>query len=329
MAVIKITELPSSIDLGNEIENETKSIQFDVSDWDTLFPGYDYHITVKRPGDSGNWPVTGVTHSDGILTWIVPNTVTSVPGQGSFVIHCVKDGKEKNVSCWYFVTDGHEAQGDPPDPVTDWVANAAAKLSEVDHFVDETIEATENANTATGLANNAAELANTKAGLANGAAALANTKAGEANSAATSANTAAGRADTIAGTLEGIAPKWAAVDISASGLAAGAAPTASIAQDETGTSIALGIPKGDTGASITQAAFVGDDLVFTKDDAGTVALANAKPDLTGPQGPIGNVMYATFDIDFDTGELVMTIPDGYTGPTFSINNETGELEVSI
>ena len=87
--------------------------------------------------------------------------------------------------------------------------------------------------------------------------------------------------------------------------------------------------KGDTGASITQAAFVGDDLVFTKDDAGTVALANAKPDLTGPQGPVGNVMYATFDIDFDTGELVMTIPDGYTGPTFSINDETGELEVSI
>ena len=50
---------------------------------------------------------------------------------------------------------------------------------------------------------------------------------------------------------------------------------------------------------------------------------------TGAQGPVGNVMYATFDIDFDTGELVMTIPDGYTGPTFSINDETGELEVSI
>ena len=50
---------------------------------------------------------------------------------------------------------------------------------------------------------------------------------------------------------------------------------------------------------------------------------------TGPQGPIGNVMYATFDIDFETGELIMTTPDGYTGPTFSINDETGELEVSI
>lgn len=55
------------------------------------------------------------------------------------------------------------------------------------------------------------------------------------------------RANTIAETLEGIAPKWAAGDISASGLAAGAAPTASITQDETGTSILLGIPKGDKG----------------------------------------------------------------------------------
>ena len=211
MAVIKISELPSSIDLGNEIENETKSIQFDVSDWDTLFPGYDYHITVKRPGDSGNWPVTGVTHSDGILTWIVPNTVTSVPGQGSFVIHCVKDGKEKNVSCWYFVTDGHEAQGDPPDPVTDWVANATAKLSEVDHFVDETIEATENANTATGLANNAAD-----------------------------------RADTIAATMEGIAPLWTDAEISVTPLEPYETPTAAITQDENGTHFNFGIPDGRT-----------------------------------------------------------------------------------
>ena len=115
---------------------------------------------------------------------------------------------------------------------------------------------------------------------------------GLAAGATLAANTAAGRADTIAGTLEGIAPKWAAVDISASGLAAGAAPTASVTQDVGGTHLTVGIPKGD-------------------------------------KGDTGNVMYATFDIDFDTGELVMTIPDGYTGPTFSINDETGELEVSI
>lgn len=41
----------------------------------------------------------------------------------------------------------------------------------------------------------------------------------------------------------------------------------------------------------------------------------------------GDVMYATFDIDPETGLLTMTTPDGYTGPTFVIVN--GFLEVSI
>ena len=46
-----------------------------------------------------------------------------------------------------------------------------------------------------------------------------------------------------------------------------------------------------------------------------------------PQGKTGNVMYATFAIDPETGLLTMTTPDGYTGPVFSIVN--GFLEVSI
>lgn len=41
----------------------------------------------------------------------------------------------------------------------------------------------------------------------------------------------------------------------------------------------------------------------------------------------GDVMYATFDIDTDTGELVMYTPDGYTGPVFSLSD--GFLEVTI
>lgn len=41
----------------------------------------------------------------------------------------------------------------------------------------------------------------------------------------------------------------------------------------------------------------------------------------------GDVMYATFEINMDTGELVMYTPDGYTGPVFSLDN--GFLEVTI
>lgn len=41
----------------------------------------------------------------------------------------------------------------------------------------------------------------------------------------------------------------------------------------------------------------------------------------------GDVMYATFEIDMETGELVMYTPDGYTGPVFSLSD--GFLEVTI
>ena len=41
----------------------------------------------------------------------------------------------------------------------------------------------------------------------------------------------------------------------------------------------------------------------------------------------GNVMYATFEIDPETGILTMTTPDEYSGPVFELVN--GYLEVSI
>lgn len=42
--------------------------------------------------------------------------------------------------------------------------------------------------------------------------------------------------------------------------------------------------KGDTWATITSAAFVWDDIVFTKDDSDTVTLENAKSELEWPKG---------------------------------------------
>lgn len=45
------------------------------------------------------------------------------------------------------------------------------------------------------------------------------------------------------------------------------------------------------------------------------------------QSAKGDVMFATFAIDPETGLLTMTTPDGYDGPTFAIVN--GYLEVSV
>ena len=141
MAVIKISELPQVLSLGNQSE-QGKSIQFDVSEWDALYPGARYEITYIRPGDTGSWPATGVTHSNGSLTWVVSRSVTLKAGQGSFVIHCYVDEDEKNTGeAWYFIGGGHEI-GETPDAVAEWLAetNAAEALRETAETARETAE---------------------------------------------------------------------------------------------------------------------------------------------------------------------------------------------
>lgn len=48
---------------------------------------------------------------------------------------------------------------------------------------------------------------------------------------------------------------------------------------------------------------------------------------TGATGATGNLYYATFDINLDTGFLVMHTEEGYSGPEFQINN--GFLTVEV
>ena len=250
-----INAMPGYIPLGNQ-RDFGHTIQFDLTAWADLNAD-DWKITYMRPGESATYPVPdgNVSVADNVLTWTISEAVTAINGNGSVVIEAYRGGEMLKHSDRIMTIIG--AGHEPAGEAPDPVADWIADATQKLAEVDPAL--------------------------------------GLAAAATLAANTAAGRADTIAGTLEGIAPKWSAVDISASGLAAGAAPTASVTQDVGGTHLTVGIPKGDK----------------------------------GDKGDTGNVMYATFDIDFDTGELVMTIPDGYTGPTFSINDETGELEVSI
>jgi hypothetical protein len=45
----------------------------------------------------------------------------------------------------------------------------------------------------------------------------------------------------------------------------------------------------------------------------------------GDKGDRGDVMFATFEIDFASGELVMTTPDGYSGADFELDRANGCL----
>lgn len=252
-----IDNLEAVIPLGQQGESGATSVTFDISAWVTLYPAGVYSLTYVRPGETTVYP-----EQAGAVATATVDDVTTLTWTPSDAVLDVAGNGTVVIHCTEDDVEKRSAM------TSYYVALGHAAMGKAPDPVADWIE------------DATSKLAEVDPAL------------GLAAAATLAANTAAGRADTIAGTLEGIAPKWAAVDISASGLAAGAAPTASVTQDVGGTHLTVGIPKGD-------------------------------------KGDTGNVMYATFDIDFDTGELVMTIPDGYTGPTFSINDETGELEVSI
>ena len=99
------------------------------------------------------------------------------------------------------------------------IENATEPPDPIENWIDDANEVLSAAQEATGAANDAATLANTKAGLA---------------------NTAAGTANTAAAKIDDMT-------VAASGLAAGAAPTATITEVNGHKHVAFGIPKGDTG----------------------------------------------------------------------------------
>lgn len=76
--------------------------------------------------------------------------------------------------------------------------------------------------------------------------------------------------------------------------------------------------KGDTGPRGPQG---------EKGETGAPGPAGA-PGEKGERGPAGHVLAAAFDVDVDTGELIMITPDDYEGAKFNVDEE-GYLEVSV
>lgn len=79
--------------------------------------------------------------------------------------------------------------------------------------------------------------------------------------------------------------------------------------------------KGETGATGAQGPR------GEKGETGATGPQGPKGDI-GPQGPAGGILVASFDVTPETGELVMTTPDGYNGAAFAVDEE-GYLEVSV
>lgn len=182
-------------------------------------------------------------------TVILPSTCYAVVGQISIV---VKVGTTTVGACTgYVYRSSTDAIVDP--------GHVIPSIDELLAQIENCRQATTAANNATSSANSAASNANEKAVLANNAATNANDKAGTANSAAQAANAAAGKIDNMT--------------VSATGLASGSAPTASVSEVEGHKHIAFGIPKGDTGnTGATPNIQIGTVSTLNPDQPATVAI---------------------------------------------------------
>lgn len=163
-----------------------------------------------------------------------------------------------------------------------------AQMDAMERAEREAIAARDAANTAAHHANSAASTANTAAQTAATAAGNASSKADAANAAAEAANTAAAAANTAAASIDGLT-------VSAAGLAEGEAPTAAVSEVDGHRHIALGIPRGQTGAK-------GDTGATPRITIGTVTT-----------GAPGTRAAASFTGTAENPVLSLTIPQGQPG----------------
>lgn len=164
-------------------------------------------------------------------------------------------------------------------------------------------------------AESAAKAANQAASAANSAAASARQAASAANTNASSANSAANTARAAATTATEAATKIDDMTITATGLAAGAAPTAALTEVDGHYNIVLGIPRGDKGdpgatPQITVQVKTGEPgTAASVKQTGTAEAPVIE--LTIPRGDTGNIGSLTINgkAPDEAGKVILTAAD--------------------
>ena len=107
---------------GVQGENESRSIQFDITPWVEELGDGAVTATAKRPQDSQPYPVT-VTKDGKTVTWKPTSTDTAFAGVGSFQLEYTVDSVLAKTCIWStMVAPSLDPAGDPPDPYDNWLA---------------------------------------------------------------------------------------------------------------------------------------------------------------------------------------------------------------
>lgn len=195
---------------------------------------------------------------------LLPEEAYEVEGRTTFELDILEDGK--TITCAQLCAIVRRTRTDDVIiPGTGEIYDLPALLAQIDAM-----------KTATTAANTAAANADAKAAAANTATGNANTATGNANVGADNANKAAAKIN--------------GMTIAASGLSAGASPTAALSEVDGHYHFALGIPRGDTGATPQISVEVATGAAGSDASVSVSGTAeNPVIHLTIPRGDVGDI----------------------------------------
>lgn len=144
----------AALNLGRADENAAVRVEIDLSAILAQEPSASAHLTVESPVGA-KYPASTVTDG-GKLIWDVSDADTAAEGTGRAQLTVTGPGGEVLKSAVAVTRVGHSIRGEgpAPDPVQNWVDDAANKLGYV-------VQTGEDAEKAAAKANAAAEAANT------------------------------------------------------------------------------------------------------------------------------------------------------------------------
>ena len=129
-----ITNL-SRVHAGRQGETGLRKVVIDCSAWTQSYPDLSIALVAIRPGETEPYVPTGVTLSDGILTWIPDAVDTAIAGTGLLGVQGTDASEHviKSAKTTYMVESAVDTpQGYvPSEPEESWLAHAEAVLQDM------------------------------------------------------------------------------------------------------------------------------------------------------------------------------------------------------
>lgn len=158
MEIVKATG-KTAISIGRQGENLARRVEFDLSEWVSVYGDGVAELIYQRPGDAAPYPVAAVREGS-TLVWTVSNLDTAVAATVNSPAHCelrwyVGDVLAKSRTWTVYVSPAMDTPTEtaPPEPQQGWVEQVLSAGAEAQQAADRAEEAAKRAEEAGGGVN--------------------------------------------------------------------------------------------------------------------------------------------------------------------------------